>query len=403
MNFPACKHRKFHIRPRVPTLVWLGSEPYRLFFLSGILFSIAGVAMWPLFYSGHLTFYPGINHARMMIESFGGGFVIGFLGTAGPRMLSAPRLKPWELIFLFLLHLGNGFSHLCGLTVWGDGLFLSLLAAFSLSLGLRLVFFRSNLPPPAMLLAGTGLICGLSGTLVWLNPGWLLVPGLQRLAGLLLYQGFLLGPIMGVGIFLFPRLLGGDFGEPASAPDRRRSLIKMAIAAAALLASFPVEIWMNPVAGQILRAAAFVFALSHVRWRLPEGTPSPGTLASSLRIWCLPLAIAGLLAPAFFYAQKIALEHLLFIGGFGMVCLIAASRVLFGHCGRLAEFSKRSWIARIIISATILATLTRASADFMPRIMVSHYKYAAWSWGLGALIWGLWHSRRFFRKDPDDN
>ncbi len=403
MSFPACKHRKRIARPAVRTLVWLGSEPYRLFFLSGILFSIAGVAMWPLFYSGHLAFYPGINHARLMIEGFGGGFVIGFLGTAGPRMLSAPRLKPWELVVLFLLHLGNGFSHLRGLTTLGDGLFLTLLAAFALSLGVRLFFFRREWPPPAMLLAGTGLLCGLTGTLMWLNPAWLLVPGLQRLAGLLLYQGFLLGPIMGVGIFLFPRLLGGNFGEPESAPDRRRALIDMAVAAVALVASFGVEIWVNPVAGYLLRAAAFIFALSHVRWLLPKGSASPGTLANALRFWCLPLAVAGLIAPAVSYRYNIALEHLLFIGGFGMVCLIAASRVLFGHSGSLARFGKGSWIARIIVFATVLAALTRASADFMPRIMISHYKYAAWSWGLGALIWALWHARRFFKKDPGDD
>lgn len=33
----------------------------------------------------------------------------------------------------------------------------------------------------------------------------MVVPENYRLAGLLLYQGFLLGPVMGVGIFLFPR------------------------------------------------------------------------------------------------------------------------------------------------------------------------------------------------------
>jgi len=400
MSFPACKHARRRKPSSVTPLVWLGNEPYRLFFLSGILFSIAGVAMWPLFYSGHLPFYPAVNHARVMIEGFGGGFVIGFMGTAGPRMLSAPKLKPWELIPLFLLHLGNGASHLTGHTTWGDALFLALLAAFVISLGTRLIFLRLDWPPPAMLLAGTGLLCGIAGTLMWLNPAWLERPGFQRLAGLLLYQGFLLGPVMGVGIFLFPRLLGGNFGEPETAPDKRRSFGQMAITAAALLASFYVEVWVNQPAGQLLRVAAFVFALSRVRWK---STDSPGTLANALRFWCLPLAVVGLAAPALFYQRHIALDHLLFIGGFGLLCLITASRVLFGHSGSLAEFAKRSWIARLIVFAAVLAALTRASADFMPRILISHYKYAAWSWGLGAFIWAVWHARRFFKKDPDDD
>ena len=38
MSFPACRHAKRKPKPGVQALVWLGSEPYRLFFLSGILF-----------------------------------------------------------------------------------------------------------------------------------------------------------------------------------------------------------------------------------------------------------------------------------------------------------------------------------------------------------------------------
>ena len=57
MSFPRCKHAN---RKRMVTnpLLWRGSESYRLFFISGILFSIAGVLLWPLFYQGKLTFYP---------------------------------------------------------------------------------------------------------------------------------------------------------------------------------------------------------------------------------------------------------------------------------------------------------------------------------------------------------
>lgn len=402
MSFPACRHAKRKTKSTVNILVWLGSEPYRLFFLSGILFSIAGVAMWPLFFTGHFPFYPSVSHARVMIQSFGGGFVIGFLGTAGPRMLSAPRLKPWELVVLFLLHLASGVCHLRGLTTWGDALFLALLAGFVLSLGTRLILFRKEWPPPAILLAATGLVCGLAGTIIRLVPAWDGFPEFQQLAGLLLYQGFLLGPVMGVGIFLFPRLLGGDFGEPTTPTDRSRSLLHMAMVAVMLLASFGVEIWINPAAGRILRTVAFVCALAHVRWRRAKDAPSPGTLANSLRFWCLPLALLGLVSSVFFPLQHIALDHLLFVGGFGLLCMIAGSRVIFGHCGFLELFSQKSWIARGIVFATVLAAITRASANFLPQIMISHYQYAAWSWLIGALLWTLWHARRFFKKDADD-
>jgi uncharacterized protein involved in response to NO len=60
--------------------------------LSRVLFqravwSLIGAALWPPFYAGRLTFYPNLTHARLMIECFGGAFVTGFLGTAGPAWM----------------------------------------------------------------------------------------------------------------------------------------------------------------------------------------------------------------------------------------------------------------------------------------------------------------------------
>ena len=104
--FPACKHKKHKANgPRRHGPRWLASEPYRVFFFSGALWSLIGVSLWPLFYAQKLGFYPNFVHARLMIEAFGGAFVVGFLGTAGPRMATAPKLTPLELFWLFGLHL----------------------------------------------------------------------------------------------------------------------------------------------------------------------------------------------------------------------------------------------------------------------------------------------------------
>ena len=61
-------------------------EPFRIFFPAGILIGIAGVALWPAYYAGLVVTYPGTGHARLMIEGFMASFIIGFLGTAGPRI-----------------------------------------------------------------------------------------------------------------------------------------------------------------------------------------------------------------------------------------------------------------------------------------------------------------------------
>lgn len=424
MSFPKCKHARRKKRQFTSPLAWLGSEPYRLFFLSGAIFAILGVLMWPLFYEEKLSFYPGLCHAHVMIQTFGGAFVIGFLGTAGPRMIGAPRLHPWELLTLFGLHLANGISHLRGLQLWGDRFFVATIGFFAVALAVRLIFFRKELPPPPLLLAATGLLCGLAGTLIWINPDWMRTMEMFRLGRLLLNQGFLLGPIMGVGIFLFPRLLGNDFGEPKSREAAKKSWYLMSAVALIFLGSFPVQVWGSEKVGVILRVLAFVIALAQVDWgfsktikettrqifsvlsgrahwrTLREGNKM-GTLANALRFFCIPLALIGLLSPVLMPDKQVALLHLLFVGGFGLVCLIAASRVIFGHSGRVERFENRSWIARLIVFILILASLTRVSADFLPRVTITHYEYAAWSWAGACTIWIVWHSHRFFKKDEE--
>jgi uncharacterized protein involved in response to NO len=401
VNFPACRHAK-RKPPASSALVWLGGEPYRLFFLTGALFSIAGVLLWPLFFRWEIGGFPNVSHARVMTTAFGGAFVIGFLGTAGPRILSAPKLKPWELVPLFLLHLGSGICHLLGKTFAGDLLFVALLLGLIASLAVRFLRFREDAPPPPLLLAATGLLCGLAGTVMGLDPSWLTTTERYRFAGLLLNQGFLLAPVMGVGVFLFPRLLGQGFGEPKSAADARRLIRHMLFAAGLLVAGFVVDAWFHRPTGLLMRAAAFAFVLAHVRWRRAPGLPAAGTLANALRGACVPLALAGLVLPALVESRQIGFSHLLYVTGFGLVCLIVGSRVLFGHSGSVERFANRSWTARLIVAAVVLAALTRISADFLPRVAISHFEYAAWTWVAAAGAWTVWHARRFFGKDPTE-
>ncbi|HEX9256014.1 MAG TPA: NnrS family protein, partial [Candidatus Angelobacter sp.] len=70
------------------TLDDLGREPFRVFFPEGVFAGILGVALWPLYFTGVSSFYPGQAHARIMAYGLFGGFIFGFLGTAMPRMLS---------------------------------------------------------------------------------------------------------------------------------------------------------------------------------------------------------------------------------------------------------------------------------------------------------------------------
>lgn len=402
MSFPACKHKKHKSKaPRKDGLRWLASEPYRVFFFSGAVWSIVGVSLWPLFYAHQIAFYPSIVHARLMIEAFGAAFVVGFLGTAGPRMSTAPKLTPLELIWLFALHQASAISHLCLRQTWGDALFIALLGSLILCLVIRVIKFRKDWPPPQMLLALTGLMCGIGGATLWLMPATMNDARLFRLAGLLLYQGLLLPPVLGIGSFVFPRMLGGDFGEPKTPAQSRAKLIRAAAAAVLLVGSFVLESFGQVMAGYAVRCiVAASYLLIEVRWRKSPTDEARGTLSAGLK-WAVLLGLLGLALAPFFYAQHVSIEHLLYIGGFGMLTLIVGSRVLFGHSGDLDGFFVRSKWVRFLIFLGVLTATTRATPAWVPSTTVSHHIYASITWALLALCWLIWHRRRFIKRDEE--
>ena len=140
-------------------------EPFRLFFPIGALLGVLGVSLWPLFYAGALTTYPGILHTRLMIEGFMASFIIGFLGTAGPRITSAPHFSRGELTALFTLDLFAAGLHFGGSHRAGDSVFVLCRAVFVFVLGKRFLQ-RADSPPPNFALVALGLLNGFAGALL---------------------------------------------------------------------------------------------------------------------------------------------------------------------------------------------------------------------------------------------
>jgi hypothetical protein len=304
-----------------------------------------------------------------------------------------------ELLLLLVLHTGTGVSLLLSKIHAGDLWFAAMTGLLLAGLLIRIAVFRKEAPPPQLVLALGGLLCGLAGAILWSVPGWLTSPENIRLANLLLYQGFLLLPVLGIGSFLFPRMLGGDFGEPADARDAIRKGRRAWLAAAGILSSFPLEAYGQPPWGCLLRAAVVILYLVAELRGKHSGTPL-GTLSKSL-FWALGSGVAGLVATGFFPVQRIGSGHLLYAGGFGLLMLVVSSRVIFGHSGCLAGFSRKSKTAFSMTLLVVLAALTRASADFWPKIAVSHHQYAALLWVAAVAIWLVWHRKRFGRRDGE--
>ncbi len=382
-------------------------EPFRIFFPLGLVVGIIGLALWPLFFSGALQVYPGWMHSRLMIEGFMGAFIIGFLGTAGPRLLGVAHFTGNELRTLLGLYASSVIAHLSARLPLGDALFFGVLLALVLILSRRFRA-RDDLPPPNFVLVGAGLFCGLLGAALVAITSFLGVsPRLFTFGLLTLSQGFVLLPILGAGVFLFPRFLGlpvdtelAELREP-SLRWKSKAWLGAGVAAAIVL-SFAVEAagWLRS-AGSLRCAAAVVYGVTQMSAVLKFGRGPVLGQCIRAALWMLLL---GLLWPVFLPAYRVAGLHLVFIGGFMLTVLAVSTRVMLGHSGQLI-LCKRP--LPFLIGAGVLLVVglgARIGADFMPGMESRnlHLIYAAWLCIAAALVWGIRLVPRVFIEDSED-
>lgn len=366
-----------------------------------MLWGLAAAALWPLYYSGLLGLYPGVLHARWMILGWGGAMVLGFLGTAGPRMMEVRSLTHIEVLVLLTLH-GVSMAAFVSLgEPFGCGVF-AVTLVFLIGCFGRRFSSRRDLPPPRFVLALAGLIFCIVGC-VSTAAGWNIQYGATSflLTRLLMNEGFLLLPLLGIGGFLIPRIAGLPV---------RRSYPESPYPPSRLWWS---DVFISAVAAILLLLSLVVEAKGHIAWAMPlrlftvvaiwaQDMPKlwmrrvPGTQAWMVRLGLSAMPLAWLLRwmdPVRLYA----VEHVLFITGFGVVMLAVASRVTDGHSGHREEARGRSRTLRWVFWLALLAMLTRVSADYVPNIQISHYIYAAVTWVIVMVIW-LWRYRHKLRQ-----
>jgi len=373
------------------TLHDIGKEPFRLFFPEGVLAGILGVSLWPMHFVGLTSFYPGQAHARIMAYGLFGGFIFGFLGTAMPRMLSAPPLGLGNVLLLLGLHLSMVVSLATQQIALGDRLFLGLLGLFAV-LMFRRAKQRRDTPPPGFVLVGLAFLCVSAGALLAVfQPGedeggayWV---NLQRL---LCYQGFVLLPILGIGPFILPRFFGllspHDFPETMAPTAAWRKKAALALGAGGLIiASFFMEVegWFRAA-----HASRFATTLVYLALEFPfhQAPKFSNALGASLRVAFTAL-VSGFILIALWPALRVSLLHLTLIGGFAVVAFTVATRVVFGHSGNLEQLHGRNWWMLVAVALMLLGMATRISGDFWPRTLVTHYSFGAAIWITGVLVW----------------
>ena len=355
-------------------------EPFRFFFPLGLLIGALGVSLWPLFFLGAVSVYPATAHARLMIEGFVACFIFGFLGTAGPRIMSVPHFSRRELLRVVVLLVATTGAHLMGWHPAGDALFVATLTLFAVSLAQRFAK-REDSPPPNFALVGLGLLNGLAGAaLMFFCAATNSHPDLYRLGASLLHVGFPLLPLLGVGPFFLRRLLDLPTEEDDT---RRRSGAAFAIAVAVVIdASFVFEVFAwNAGVMWFRTAVVVVYLLFALPWQ------SNSLLAGALRMSFAAIA-AGLALMALLPGQRIAAMHVLFVAGVSVAIFAVATRVILGHSDNLAVVQRRrGWLITAFV-LIILGMISRYVADFRPS-RDPHLHWGAIVWLIGVGIWGV--------------
>ncbi|MDR3403699.1 MAG: NnrS family protein [Chthoniobacter sp.] len=368
------------------------AEPFRIFFPLATFLGMSGVSLWPLFFLGLHKFYPGPMHARLMIEGFLAGFVIGFLGTALPRLLSAPPLRRGELWTLLGLYLLTAGLHIGEQPRAGDAAFIALLLCFGGCMILR-IRRRTELPPPGFVLVAFGLLSGLAGPALWLcgMQGW--VPGSVMLFGaMLLNQAFVLFLLLGIGTFLLPRFLRlrevrTMAEERTASPGWRLRAAFSGFTGLLLLASYWLEA-SDPAttsAAWLRSLAAIVYLAAMVPFHRQSWPLRTAPLAAQLALLAL---VVGLIFPLFWPGQRLAGLHVVFLGGFSLITFTVATRVVLGHSGNEALFETRLPALQIAMLLLLAGAVLRAVGDFSPAR--PHWlSGASYLWLLAAGIWGF--------------
>lgn len=375
--------------PRDRALDVFCAEPYRLFFPLGVLWALVGVWHWVAFHFHLTTDYAPLYHGMMQMVSFGGCFAAGFLMTALPNFLAAPKTHPAELGLSLLL------VNAAGLLLALDQFRPALMAFFTLIVLLdvftiRRYLIRQGEPPPFMYIAW-----GLAHATVALPIVLFPIPGFVRLGEKMLEQGFLLSLVLGIGSFLGARLIGTfqppaflfrmkPGARPVPPPVRMKQIFT--IGGLLLFLSFPLEAKV-PLAGKVLRALVvsgqmFVFGNIH---RVPQAR----FLAARLLWISFWLLTVGCWLAAFLPRYEIAALHVTFIGGFGLMILVMGLRVVASHGGVGGLWESSSWLLRIAAISTLGAMVSRVLAPLIPAYMPLLLAVGATFWMVALAAWAV--------------
>ncbi len=360
-----------------------------LLFPLGVALAWGGVLHWLLYAVGATAEFRSVFHATAQIQGFMTCMAFGFLLTFVPRRTGTRPPAPWELGMAAAMPVAAALAAWGGRwaaaqAFWGAG-----------ALTVAAFVWRRVLPaagaarvPGVFVWVPIALLAGAAGAAlvaVAAAAGPHEEPELWQLGRGWLLQGFVTALVVGVGGTMLPTLTRGT---PAPAASDRAGAARLAhaAAAAAFLASFPLEVYANARAGLALRAAiAGGVLVSAARLWRPPAMPGLHRRLLWISAWLLPAGFA--LAAAFPDLRSAAL-HVTFVGSFALMALSVSIHVALSHGGRPGRLAGRPWQAWALGALLLAAAAFRVVAGADPARLRGWIGLASACFLAATLAWG---------------
>jgi uncharacterized protein involved in response to NO len=362
-------------------------EPYRIFFPLGLAFAVVAALVWPLYAAG-LIAYPASTHWALMIQGFLPCFIFGFLLTALPAFLHAERTTPAETLIAAGAMAAFGILTLAGRIAAAEIAFLIPIAV-AVQAAVRRMPRRRGDPPEEFVFVVLGLAFGAAGGILGAAAGaGLWTEPATRYALHLVSRGMALSIVMGVGGLLVPTF--SAMREPLvipgiARPGQRgpRRLLYLPLLAFLLAAAVLDAQGMEPAAAWLRVVVCTV--LGGLVWKLFRLPGRPNLL--SYTIWGSGwFLLAGVWVAALLPARAIVGFHIGFLGGFGLLILGIATRVVVSHGGYPPAHERRV-LRPFPIAALMAALLARILSEVGAAYAAPLHAVSGTLWIAGWLAW----------------
>ena len=367
---------------------------FRVFFLSGALFSALAMLLWLLSLSG-FSVLPGVNnpiwwHAHEMLFGFALAIVAGFVTTAMQNWTGVPGIKSWPLaiiagIWLLPRLLMPLRGELNSLVIILDLLWLPIVAGMLARPILKTRQWRNLFFVPLFvffsLLNALSYYAAFSGN--WLLSERVFITTVLALSALITVMGGRVFPFFTARATQTPKI------EPIVWLEKL-SLVSLWLSVFAwlLLPRTPVA---NALLALLLSASAIAHLLRLSRWNYNVTTKVPLLWILYLGYLFIPLGLLALAAALLKMGISVSLaSHWLTAGALGAVILGMIARVSLGHSGRPLEITRLMVVAFVfILLAGLLRSLLPMIAPSMT-MQAYHSSAACWIIAYGLFCWVYW-------------